>query len=227
MAYALRSRRDPSPPAPKEHTDIPVSSRTESQTMTSTSNPLVPDELSKSPGLLALLAYTADQVQSVTETIDNLTSKPETELDTQLDIQGPIRHDPGLISSAPQPAGIPSATVPSQQLELAPTQASASTPSASTALHYIPQTESGPPFPVASGHGYIPSISTPITNQPLQLYSSIEAPSTLSLSDSMESSNPKRAGTTEHHSFLGRLVFCSLSTMSHYNAQLLHHPRLR
>jgi len=112
-------------------------------------------------------------------------------------IQGPIRHDPGLISSAPQPAGIPSATVPSQQLELAPAQASASIPSASTALHYIPQTESGPLFPVASSHGQTSSATTiAIANQPLQLYSSIEAPSTLSLSDSMESQIPERAGTT-------------------------------
>jgi len=114
-----------------------------------------------------------------------------------LNTLGPIRHDPGLISSATPLAGIPSATTPSQQLELAPVQASAFTPRASTALHYIPQAEYGPPFPVAFGHGSTStSTSTLIANQLSQLYSSIEAPSKFLSSDCMESYIPERAGTT-------------------------------
>jgi len=72
MAYALRSKGDPSPSAPEEHTDTPVSHLTESQTTTSTSNPFVPEELTQPLGL-ALLAYTADQLQLATEAEGSLT----------------------------------------------------------------------------------------------------------------------------------------------------------
>jgi len=41
--------------------------------MTTVTNPIIPEELTQTLGL-ALLAHTADQVQSVTETESNLTS---------------------------------------------------------------------------------------------------------------------------------------------------------
>jgi len=47
--------------------------------MITVTNPLVPDELSQPLGL-ALLAHTADQIQPVTETVDNLTSNRKRKL---------------------------------------------------------------------------------------------------------------------------------------------------
>jgi len=193
MAYALRSKGDPAPTTQEESLNTSASYLAEDQIMTSSINPIIPEELTQPLGL-TLLAHTADQMQLATETESSLTSKSDSELHTQLDTQGPVRQDPGLTFPAPQLAGIPSATVPPQQLELAPAQASAFTPSASTTLHNIPETESGPPFPVALSHDQTPSSATAIASQPPQLYSSIEAPSTLPSSDSMESYNPKRAG---------------------------------
>ena len=140
MAYALTSRKDLSSPTPEEHTDTPVSNQTEYQVTTQSQISFVPQELSESHNVV-LPTQEANLTQSALDIADYVTTKPETESDIQLNPLGPVRLDPGLISSATLSAGIPSAGTFTMDQELAPAQASAFVPQSTdtASLQYIPR----------------------------------------------------------------------------------------
>jgi len=109
MAYQLRSRRDPVTTESQEHTDTPVSNPTEQQVTTQSQTMFVPPQLSEIQHV-ALPTSEANQ----TQTISDISAKPETETTQQLETVGPTRLDPGLGSAAfparTPPSGIQVAT---------------------------------------------------------------------------------------------------------------------
>jgi len=129
MAYSLRSRKYLSSPGLQEQTDTPVSNLTEHQVTTQSQIPLVPRELSEMQSAI-LPTQEANPIQFTSD----ISAKPDMESYTQQETTGPIRLDPGLISSATLLAGIPSASTHINTQELAPTQASAFVPQSTDLL---------------------------------------------------------------------------------------------
>jgi len=91
MAYQLRSRKDPAVTETQEQTDTPVEHLTEIQVTTSSQGMFVPPQLSDTEyEALPILEASQSQVGL------DISAKPETALNPQLDTEGPTRLDPGL-----------------------------------------------------------------------------------------------------------------------------------
>ena len=182
MAYQLRSRKDPATIETLEQPDTPVGNPTEIQVTTPSQTMFVPPLLSKQEHI-ALPIAEASQPQSMSD----ISTKPETVPNPQLDTEGPTRLDPGLgsvtLSVGPALTGILT-TIP----QVAPAQASAS-----MSYQYFPTDTVGPSSTVIACR----DISL-IGNQPSQLYETIDPLSLSLLHDSQEVKHTIQAGTTQY-----------------------------
>jgi len=180
MAYQLRSRKDPATTETQEQTDTPVGNPTETQVTTLSQAMFVPPLLSEQEHIALPIAEA-----SPPQIMSNISTKPETVTNPQLDAEGPTRLDPGL-GSATLSVGTAFTGTHSTTQQLAPAQASAS-----ISYQYLPADTVGPPSAV------IASCDISLTgNQPSQLYETIDTSYLSLLHDSQEVKHITQAGTT-------------------------------
>jgi len=187
MAYQLRARKDLTTAESQERTDIPVSNLTEQQVTVQSQTLFVPPQLSETQSVALPTSET-----NLTQSISDITAKPEMETTTPLDTLGPTRQDPGLDSAALS-ARTPSTDTYTPSQQLAPTQASAFNPQSTditTQSHTLAE-EVGPPSSVVDSR----DISL-IASQTQHVYASVETSSLFSSYGSWEVKTTYTASTT-------------------------------
>jgi len=180
MAYQLRSRGDPVTTESPEQTDTSGEHLAEPQVTTPSQIEFIPQQLSITQSVAAATAE-ANHAQ----TTQDISTKPDVEINLQLDIQGPTRLDPGLDSAALTARTLPTGIYRTTQ-QLAPAQASAF-----ISAQFSLAEEVGPPYSVSASRDYIPT-----TNQTPQLYDTIDSLLLLSQHDRKEVKQTTPAGIT-------------------------------
>ena len=180
MAYQLRSRGDPVSTESQEPTDISVEHLAEHQVTTPSQVKFIPPQLS-----ITQSVATATAEANRASTTSDISTKPDAEIRSHLDIQGPTRPDPDL-DSAPSTASPSFTGIHPTTQQLAPAQASAFISAQSSLAEEV-----GPPSSVDASRDYIST-----TNQTPQLYDTIHSLLSLSARQTGSKTNNNRRYNT-------------------------------